>query len=606
MTKLLGSGRRYLFIDLSSESWEVRLFPLDQYRRYLGGEALAVSLWSSLVGDKVKVDPLGADNPLCIVAGALTGTTTPCAGHVSIVARSPLTSLLGTASGATSFGYAMKKAGWDALVIAGSSRRPMVLRVGPSSVEFRTSERLIGLSSEETVDSLNLSSEERVLCIGPAGEKKIPFASIVSDGFCFDRGGLGAVLGSKRIKALVIQEGDFEIDPVNPRVMSEAIGVVEKAVCASDYAQRLRLEGTLGLMDRAMADGFAPVENFSKRTDPRLFHLSGNECRRRFSIDAVDCAQCTMECRRTVQLPTGAMVLPDYETVAMLGGNLGNFDLALALQWFRQCVHFGLDPISTGNVLGWAMEAQRRGVIGWASSLAFGRTDTISLTIELIALRKGIGAQLSRGVRELSDAFGGTEFACHTQGLEMSAFDGRGAWGEALLMGLGESFPSYAEIFYPRFFTKSLGARVAWAIFHEDLVSSLRALGCCPHAAVPLIFEKPRNAFFGCAMVSQLMVWFPSLMVKFFSPGLFGRLFLGLSGFELSDRELLAVGKRTVAMKRRLNVAMGIDSFPAVLPECFTLDPASNHPREEVVPYRRMYLRYLRLRAKDREYRKEL
>ena len=606
MTKLLGSGRRYLFIDLTSETWEVRLFPLDLYRRYLGGEALAISLWSSLVGDETKVDPLGADNPLCIVAGALTGTKTPCAGHVSIVARSPLTSLLGTASGSTSFGTALKKAGWDALILAGSSRRPMVLRVGPSSVEFRTSERLIGLSTEDTVASLNLSPAERVLCIGPAGENKIPFASIVSDGACFDRGGLGAVLGSKRIKALVIQEGDCEIEPVNPRVMSETIGEVEKTVCASDYVKRMRLEGTLGLMDRAMDEGFAPVDNFSKRTDPRLFHLSGNECRRRFSINSVACGQGTMECCRKVQLSTGGMVLPDYETVAVLGSNLGNYDLELVLQWFRQCIRFGLDPISTGNVLGWAMEAQQRGVIGWASSLAFGRTETISLTIELIALRKGIGGQLSRGVRELSDAFGGTEFACHAHGLELSAFDGRGAWSEALLTGLGEAFPSYAEIFYPRFYMRSLGVKVAWAIFHEDLVSSLRALGCCPHAAIPLIFEKPRNAFFGLAVVSRLMVWFPSLAVRWFSPSQFGRLFLGLSGFELSDRDLLAVGKRSVAMKRRLNVAMGMDSFPAVLPERFTLDPASNHPRSEIVPYRRMYLRYLRLRSRDKEYRKEL
>jgi aldehyde:ferredoxin oxidoreductase len=606
MTKLLGSGRRYLFIDLSSESWEVRLFPLDQYRRYLGGEALAVSLWSSLVGDVGNVDPLGVDNPLCIVAGALTGTSTPCAGHISIVARSPLTSLLATASGAALFGSALKKAGWDALVLSGSSRRPMVLRVGPSSVEFRTSERLIGLSTEETVESLNLTEQERVLCIGPAGEKKVPFASIVSDGTCFDRGGLGAVLGSKQIKAMVVQEGDFEIEAVHPRIMSEAIDEVEKTVCASAYAKRLRIEGTLGLMDLAMADGFAPVDNFSKRTDPRLFHLSGDECRRRFSVDSVECGQCTMECRRTVQLSTGSMVLPDYAAVAMLGSNLGNYDLVLVLEWYRQCVLFGLDPVSTGNVLGWAMEAQLRGVIGWASSLAFGRTDTISLTIELIALRKGIGAQLSRGVRELSDAFGGTEFACHSAGLELSAFDGRGAWGEALLMALGEPFPSYAEILFPRFFAKGLGAKVAWAVFHEDLVSALRALGCCPHAAVPLIFERPHSAFFRSAVVSQLMVGFPSLMVKFFSPGLFGRLFLGLSGFEFSDRELLAVGKRAVALKRRLNTVMGMDSFPSVLPERFILDPASNHLREEVVPYRRMYLRYLRLRARDKEYCKEL
>jgi len=295
MTKMIGDGRRYLIVDLSTEKWEVRLFSNREYRNYLGGEAMAIHLWSSMVDDPKAVDALGDANPLCIVCGALVGTGTVCAGQVSLVAKSPLTSLLGASTTSAAFGQVLKKAGWDAVVLLGSSRRPMVLRIGPAFVEFRTSERLIGLTSVETAEALKLTETERMLCIGPAGENKIPFASIISDGYALDRGGLGAVLGAKRIKAIVFQGGDCEILPVDAHMMSAGQQGLEKIIAESAYVERLRDQGTLGVMDQALAAGFAPVDNFSKRTDPRLYHLNGKETTRRFSIELSACEHCTME-----------------------------------------------------------------------------------------------------------------------------------------------------------------------------------------------------------------------------------------------------------------------------------------------------------------------
>ena len=185
---------------------------------------------------------------------------------------------------------------------------------------------------------------------------------MISDDSPIDRGGLGAVLGSKRIKAIVIQEGDYEILPVDPDLMEAGKQKLRTVCTKSPYAGTIRSQGSLGLMDHAMAKGFAAVENFSKRTDPRLCHLDGIESVRRFSQEPSPCGLCTLECKRTTRLSDGSSaVLPDYEVVAILGGNLGNYDPLLVVAWYREIVRMGLDPISTGNVLGWAMEAQQRG-----------------------------------------------------------------------------------------------------------------------------------------------------------------------------------------------------------------------------------------------------
>ena len=606
MTKMLGDGRRYLMVDLSTEKWEVRLFSDREYRDHLGGEAMAIHLWESMVEDPAAVEALGDANPLCIVCGALVGTGTACAGQVSLVAKSPLTSLLGTSTTSAGFAQVLKKAGWDGVVLVGSSRRPMVLRIGPAFVEFRTSERLIGLTSGETAEALKLSETERMLCIGPAGENKIPFASIISDGYVLDRGGLGAVLGSKRIKAIVFQEGDCEILPVDTNLMLAGQKSLEKILAESAFVGQLRDQGTLGVMDQALAAGFAAVDNFSRRTDPRLYHLNGKETTRRFSIELSACEHCTMECKRTIRLPEGEDILPDYEIVSMLGSNLGNYDIQLVIKWYMQCIRYGLDPLSTGNVLAWAMEAQQQGLIDWAGVLAFGVTDSVEQTIESIALRKGIGMQLGKGVRDLSLQYGGSSFACHVHGMEMSAYDPRGAWGTGLLLGAGERFPFIPEVLFTRLVVRTSGSKVAWAAFQEDLVSALRALGCCPHLVVPVLLERFKFSTFSSRWSFWFSWYLPTIFPRLFPPRLFAQLIQGLAGFEMSGQDLLAVGKRTSLMKLELALAMGEGKFPFSLPERFLLDPDTNHPHPVVIPYRRLSLLYRRLRAKDRKLMKEL
>ncbi|MHC1691796.1 MAG: aldehyde ferredoxin oxidoreductase C-terminal domain-containing protein [Sphaerochaetaceae bacterium] len=601
MATVLGNGRRYLVIDLSTETWDVRLFPVNQYQRYLGGEALALSLWSSFATNPGGIDPLGDDNPLCIVLGALVGTGVPCAVEMAMVAKSPLNSLISVCSAESGFCGMLRKAGWDAVVILGRVHRPMVLRIGPTSVEFRTCERLIGLSCSETIESLQLTVHEKALCIGPAGENRIPYACIVSDGFPLDRGGLGAVLGSKQIKAIVIQEGEVETLPTNPPAMDAGKKHIDSVCRKSQYVANMVEQGALDVMDTAMREGFAAVDNFTKRTDPRMYHLDGTECRRKYLLEPLPCRlPCPMNCRSSIPLdPKEKEILPNQDVVLMLGCNLGNYDLQLVITWYHRIIQLGLDPISTGNMLGWAMEAQRRGIIDWAPGLGFGKTDGISQTIEMIALRKGIGVQLGLGVKKLSEQVGGTDFANHVQGLEMPPYDPRGAWGQAVMVGCGGSFPFIPEIMLPRMSPQSLKGKAEWVVFQEDLTAAMHSLGICPHLAIPVLYEKGRFSAMRWKWLAVILMRLPKFSGWLMGPKVFARLFSAFSGYALSGKELMETGKRAVLLKAQLNTAMGATEAPAYIPERFLVDPQSNHSHSVVVPYKRLQRQYRRTRYRD-------
>jgi aldehyde:ferredoxin oxidoreductase len=583
MTTLQGNGRKYLVVDLTAEKWDVRLLPLPLYEKYPGGEGLAVYLWSQFCGVSSSFDPLGPENPLCLAAGALAGTKTQCSNWISIVTKSPLTGALGTYSGNSPFAGALKRAGWDAVVVVGSARRPMVVRIGTTEVEFKTSERLIGLNCRQTVEALQLTPEERALTIGQAGENRVPFATVMSEGFPVGRGGAGAVLGSKRIKAVVVREGDCEIMPVDFALMDRNELVIRKRVKASRFLAAQHVAGSLERIDHAKTAGFAAVKNFSNRTDLRLRHIGAKECARRYALENNPCEDCPFDCHKTIHLPSGVSApLVGFEEAVALGPNLENYDLSVITTWYDAVLTYGLDPLSTGNVLGWAMEAQQRNVIDWAPMLAWGQTDGISQVIEQIALRKGPGAQLSLGVKELAARYGMAEAACHVRGLEMPPYDPRGAWGEALSLSMGEQYPLIPEIVLPLLKGPSMRGKLPWVRFQRKLLAALSTLGYCPPMAVAVLFEHGWANLMRFRPLAALLVRFPSIGCRVTAPTVFAKVLQGLTGVSLDARAFLAMGNSVIELKQALDAGMHVDPRCS-LPLRFLVDPESNHPDEAVV-----------------------
>lgn len=591
--KKVGGGRQYLVIDLPSERWEVHLLPVSWYRKYLGGEALGLYLWS-VHGHESVCD--GGD-PFCIACGALAGSRIPCSESLSLVGRSPSTGMVEAATCITAFSQAMVSCGWDAVVLTGNARRPMVLRIGPTSVEFRTSERLIGGTCSETVDSLRLGSDQKALCIGPAGERRVSYASVVCDSVVLDRSGFGSLLGGKQLKAIVMESGATTYEAADPDSLSDEVAELLSILDTSRYVRSIRKNGQLDLVETAMREGFAAVENVSKRTDPRLFHLSGKECSRRFAMVADSCGSCPICCKREVQsLGGGASFLPEASVMMALGSNLGNYDPLLVMEWSRVAVDLGLDPVSTGMVVGWVMQAQAEKVVDWTPSVCFGRFDGMMELIGMIAHGTGCGEQMGKGVANLVRIYGGDGFASHVNGKEMVPYDPRGAWGQALLTGLGELYPLVPENIFTYVPRQRISSQAEWVVFQENLLAAVRSVGICPHLIVPVVFEKGAPVS-NVPFVSNFIMRRSKGALRRMAPSLFSRFFQSFSGFPMTGDQLLDVGRRAGLLRRTLN--KNADAFPAPIPERFLIDPESNHPQGATIPYRRLADRYRFLRSCD-------
>ncbi|MFA6706421.1 MAG: aldehyde ferredoxin oxidoreductase N-terminal domain-containing protein [Sphaerochaetaceae bacterium] len=596
MTTSHGNGRKYLVIDLAVEKWEVRQIPYDQYLEYPGGEALALYLWSLYAENLASIVPLSEANPLCFAAGALTGAKVVCSTSLSVATKSPATGLVAVESSRSFIGLSLKRTGWDAIVLLNSARRPTVIKIGTLNVEFTTSERLNGLTCTQTIESLQPTSEERIMCIGPAGENLVPFATICSDdGLSLGRSGIGAVMGAKRIKAIVVSLGDYEILPVDFEAMNDADSTLRARLAKSPYIRSLQEAGSLDLVERAMKSGYAAVNNFANRTDPRLLHLGTQECVRKYSLEGIGCDECPFDCRKRLVLGDGkSLTLAGFEQAIALGSNIGNYDISLASAWNTLSLNVGLDPVSVGNVLGWAIEAQERKIIDWAPMLAWGKTDSIATVIEQTAIRKGIGAQLSLGVRQLSSQFGLKEASCHIDGLEMAPYDVRGAWGTAVLMAIAEPFPLIPEVLLPNVRKNAIRTKAKWIVFQRELMMAVRTLGLCPHAAVAAVFEYGRHGYLKYRPVARTLYSLPSLGVRYAEPRILERMYLGITGKACPTEGLLKIGRNASALLQSMNSVMRTSLSPTSIPLRFLVDPKTNHKERVTLPWKELRTAYTR------------
>lgn len=577
-----GGSRQYLIIDLSQKTWEVDMIAHASYQSYVGGEGLGLYLWSKYGGGSESQDPL------CIVCGALVGSTIAGTSSLSVVAKSPATGCVEASTTVSPFSIAMAGCGWQAVVLLGKSRKPIIVRIDSHMVEFCPSERLVDMSCGKTEESLSLAADEQMLCIGPAGEHKVRFASIMSEGQALDRGGFGAVLGEKQIKAVVMGRGEYVPIPAHPKAFSAQKAKLLSLLDSSFYAKSLHAQGTLPLIDRAMKYGFAAIDNVSRRTDPRLFYLGSQECMRRFSLAPVCCDCCPICCRRTVYLDTVSAPFPDFLSMMALGSNIENYDPSLVLRWYRKSLDLGLHPVSTGMVLGWVMEAHARKLISWSPALQFGKSDSVSAAIDMIAHAQGYGVDMGKGVAYLCKEYGTEDFSCQVGGKEMAPYDVRGAWGQSLCIGLGEDFPLIGESIFPALPPASEKAKGELVVWQENLLATFRSVGICPHVVLSALFKGKWR---------HLLLRYPRLTIPHIHVTMFANLLSYFSGSSFTEHQLMDIGRRTIAL--RSSLTKNTVTFPAAIPERFMIDPTSNHPSQITVPYRSLVDRYRFLRACD-------
>ncbi|MCK5540149.1 MAG: aldehyde ferredoxin oxidoreductase, partial [Deltaproteobacteria bacterium] len=275
MKEILGVTNKLLEIDLSLMSWKIIPINPDHRKKFLGGKGLGLKLYYDRLKDKLNnVDPLGEENLLCFMAGVMTGTGGICSARFAGITKSPLTGIMVTASCGGPFGIALKTAGYDGLIIKGKSKTPIYLQISDEKVDFLDAADLWGSMIDKTQKALSISKKDGELVIGPAGENGVLFANIASGHRFLGRGGMGTVMGSKLLKAIVVRGRAYKVKPVKPEMFKKVRSRAAKYIGRNAYSKSYKQFGTNYNVLPGMEAGYAPVNNFKERTDPRLKNLS--------------------------------------------------------------------------------------------------------------------------------------------------------------------------------------------------------------------------------------------------------------------------------------------------------------------------------------------
>lgn len=425
---------KVLYVNLTSE--QVKEITLDPsiYLEYLGGRGLAIRLLWDL--NPIGVDPFSPYNHLVIANGPLSSLPAPSSGKIQVATKSPLTLGYGDGNLGSMASFHLKRSGYDAIVVTGASRKPVYLYIENEKVEIRDAEDLWGLDTFTAEDKLIREHGRNigVLLIGPAGENLVRYATIISQkGRSGGRPGVGAVMGSKKLKAIVIK-GSKEPPIANKeefrRIAEEAY---EKIMKSDNYDFWIR-QGTMATIVWSQQNSVLPTRNFREGVWEEYESISG-DLMEKIKVARRGCPFCNMQCGNVILDDSSEESELDYENVAMLGSNILLSDLRRVGEINKLADKMGVDTISLGNSLGFYMEASERKLV--EEKLEWGDYREIKRLVIDISYRRGLGAFLAEGVMRMARSLGkeAQEFAVHVKGLEVSAYDCHTAPAMALAYG---------------------------------------------------------------------------------------------------------------------------------------------------------------------------
>jgi aldehyde:ferredoxin oxidoreductase len=442
---MYGYSGKILHIDLTERKTWVETKPEDWYKMYIGGVAMASRLcWENI---KPGCDPLSPDNPICIAGGLFAGTPVPVGGKWGLASKSPLTGFIADSLSGSWFAITLKRSGWDGIVIHGASQEWTYVFVDEERVEFRDGSHLVGLNTYDTEDAIRDEfgdDQVRSACIGPAGENLSRIANVSNDGRKAGRTGQGAVWGSKKLKALAIRgaKGVSVADP--DTLLKMSYDILQQA--QGPYTQKYRILGTSSNVLNMNKLGLLPTRNYQQGVFEDAELVSGEYLHEHYKAKTIACAQCPIACEQVGQVKEGpfapAMGHIEYESLFALSSNCGVSDMAASIKAIVNCNELGIDTMSTGVTISWAMESYEKGVFtkddfkcekypeGFEAR--FGNGEAMVALTEMIAHRDGfMGDLLAEGVKRASarvDAERGTEtykWAMHIKGLELPGYDAR-------------------------------------------------------------------------------------------------------------------------------------------------------------------------------------
>jgi len=576
-----GFAGQILNVDLSSKTWWAEKIDDEVYASYLGGKGLGTYLLLKNVPP--KADPLSPSNSLIFTVGPVTGTAVPGSNRIGAFAKSPQTGFYGESYSGGQIAKAMKKTGYDALVIKGCSDKPVLLEVSDRGVAFHDVAALWGQDCYRTEDqALKMVGVKgaQAAVIGPAGENLVRFACIENNYWrSLGRTGLGAVMGSKKVKAVVFH-GNARCEIADPARLNEYIkGLIRKGK-DNPGVLNYRKYGTPQMVSLLNNVHAFPAKYWSKGQLEGWEALCGEYLINNFEVKPRACPPCIMHCGNLTRVTSGrhaglTVEGPEYETIYSFGGLCCIVDLAEVLYLNDLCDRLGMDTISAGNVVALAIEAAKRGAIDL--KIDYGDAAAVAGLINKIAAREGIGDLLAEGIVSCADKFGLSDMAIHVKGLEPAGYDPR------VLHGMGLSYA-----------TSPRGACHLRSTFYKPELAGIIDRKTTVGKAEMVIDYEDRLAVYDalilCRFYRDLIQWNDLVTIV-----------NAITGHGITEDELKLTAKRIINATRKFNIMQGLTIKDDYLPERFFKEPLENGdvlPKEN---FEFMLKEYYRLRGWDEE-----
>lgn len=596
---------KYLRVDLTqgkviekeTEKWRARL--------YLGGNGFGTKiLWDEV---PARIDPFSPENKLIFSTGPLTGTLWPSSGRFEVIGKSPLTGIYGDCNSGGHWAPELKYAGYDMVVFEGRAKKPVYLWIEDGQAELRDAAHLWGKTTWETEKIIRRDhGDERIkiASIGPAGENKVRFACVITSGRAAARTGQGAVMGSKNVKCVAVR-GTKDVTVANDEFYDYAY-LMHQKVLANEFTPGESRYGTPLLVTLMSEIGRFPTKNFQRGDFPYAAEISGEVLEEKFLVKRLGCFGCPISCGRAVAVKEGPFKGTytegiEYESLNALGARTWNRYMPSIIKADLLCDEYGLDTISTGSVIAFAMECYERGIITKEDTggieLEWGDYEVELQLIEKIARREGIGDILAGGVRIAAQKFGkGADYyAIHVKGLETSAQDPRAQQS----MGLAhitstrgadhlKGFPTIDETGYVKEAIERYGEQ-----YLPEIVDGL----AMKYKAMVVKDGEELGAIADSAITCKFTTHFPPC---YYWPELARGLSLA-TGMPLDVAELKKIGERIYNLQRCFCVREGISRKDDTQPKRLLTEKGTGRAKGHVVYQEPMLEEYYELRRWDKE-----
>ena len=618
---------KVMMVDLTTGLTTEYPWSDEERRLYIGGKTMA----AKILGDHLKPDtkPLSEENMLVITTGPFTGSGAPSSSRFNVSTLSPQTGILTSSNCGGNFGYFLKKAGFDALIIKGKAEHPVWLEINNDKFTLHDAADIWGMHTghvQEVLEEKLKGPDGKTLkngkiVIGPAGENLVRYASIVSNERLAGRGGTGAVMGWKNLKAVTVS-GNREIKLYDPekvkKINKSWFRYLKKHPLTGDQLPRL---GTAGLVSTMQMRGQLSTKNYNFGRYDDYEKVSGETLAEDFNIVNKGCMTCPIKCARTVQVNGKAVKGPELETLGLLGGGILNNDMQAILDWNYELDELGMDTISAASTLAYAMEANEQGL--WDNGLEFGEGDKakISKVWEDIAYRRGVGDELANGSRWCSEKYGGKEFAIHSKGLELAAYEPRRTVG----LGLGYAVSNrggchlnggymvLVEGLSLNVNQQTPHAKPDFTMVFQDLMEGVSSCGQCLFTIYaffpPPVISHP-NSWYTRAFckivpfigpVLRVLNMFPKV-VCFNLPIIFNQsaMLHYVTGMPVTFGSFMNMGARGYTLERHINSRFGVTRKSDTLPARLTDVPQDPDDDTTRVPLERMKNVYYQARGWDK------